>query len=82
MRKYAFAIAIATLFAFPTSAWSQEIEFEPGGVRIEPSYHHYYRGRSAWRPGVSRTAESVPLKEELGEVGQGNCQRYRHFCRG
>jgi hypothetical protein len=48
MRTYAFAIAAAALFAFPASAFSQGIEFGPGGVRTEPPYYHgYYQGRSA-----------------------------------
>jgi hypothetical protein len=41
MRTYALAIAAAALFAFPASAFSQGIEFGPGGVRIEPPYHGY-----------------------------------------
>ena len=48
MLTYAFAIAAAALFAFPASAFSQGIEFGPGGVRIEPPYYHgYYQGWSA-----------------------------------
>ena len=42
MRTYALALAAAALFALPTSAFSQGIEFGPGGVRIEPGYHSYY----------------------------------------
>ena len=34
MRTYAIAIAAAALFAFPASAFSQGIEFGPGGVRM------------------------------------------------
>jgi hypothetical protein len=47
MRIYAFAAAAAALFAFPVSAFSQGIEFGPGGVRIEPPY---YQGRSVSGP--------------------------------
>jgi len=44
MRIRAFAAAAAALFAFPASAFSQGIEFGPGGVRIvEPPYN---QGRS------------------------------------
>jgi len=44
MRIHAFAAAAAALFAFPVSAFSQGIEFGPGGVRIEPPY--YQAGQS------------------------------------
>lgn len=48
MRTYALAIAAAALFALPTSAFPQGVEFGPGGIRIEPGYHNYYHGRSAY----------------------------------
>ena len=48
MRTYAIAIAAAALFALPTSAFSQGVEFGPGGIRIEPGYHGHYNGRSAY----------------------------------
>ena len=81
MRKYALAIAAASLFAFPASAFSQEIEIGPGGVGIGPGYHHY-QGRSVGRWNCHELRQACLNKEELGEQGQGNCQRYRHFCRG
>jgi hypothetical protein len=37
MRTYILAAATAALFALPGSAFSQGVEFGPGGVRI---YHH------------------------------------------
>jgi hypothetical protein len=42
MRIYALAIATAALFVLPTSAFSQGVEFGPGGIRINPGYHHRY----------------------------------------
>ena len=42
MRIYAFAIVTAALFAVPTSALSQSIEFGPGGVRVNPGYDRGY----------------------------------------
>jgi hypothetical protein len=82
MRTYALAIAVAALFAFPVSAFSQvietpDIEIGPGGVRI---------GGDHRREGASqRECEELRLaclhKEELGEEGQGNCRRYRETCR-
>jgi len=79
MRIRAFAAAAAALFAFPASAFSQGIEFGPGGVRIEePPYN---QGRSISGGQCRETAESLGLhKEELGEEGQGNCRRYRQIC--
>jgi hypothetical protein len=77
MRTYALAIAAAAVFALPTSAFSQGIEFGPGGVRVDP----YYHGRSAYDGGQCRELRRACLhKEELGEEGQGNCRRYRQIC--
>ena len=73
MRTYAFAIAAAALFAFPASAFSQGIEFGPGGVRIEPPY---YQGRSASGVQCRELRRACLHKGELGEEGQGNCRRY------
>lgn len=77
MRTYAFAIAAAALFAFPASAFSQGIEFGPGGVRIEPPY---YQGRSISGGQCRELRRACLHKEELGEEGQGNCRRYRQIC--
>jgi hypothetical protein len=75
MRKFALAIAAAALFALPTSAFPQAVEVGPGGVQIHPyGYHHsrYERCREL--------RAACMHKDELGEQGQGNCQRYRHEC--
>jgi hypothetical protein len=83
MRTYALAIATAALFALPTSAFSQGVVFGPGGVRIEPGYHHgYYQGRSAYRGECRELRLACIHKEELGEQGLGNCRRYREVCGG
>jgi hypothetical protein len=85
MRSYALAIATAALFALPPSAFSQGVEFGPGGIRIDPGYHGYYHGRSVYRRGGGECRElrlACTHKEELGEQGQGNCRRYRQVCRG
>jgi hypothetical protein len=76
MRIYALAIAAAALFAFPAVA--QEVEIGPGGVQVEPHYH----GRSAWEHHCERLRKACLNKRELGEQGQGNCQRYREACHG
>ena len=88
MRAYAFAIVAAALFAIPTSALSQGIEFGPGGVRVNPGYHrHYgedrrYEGRSGYRGECRELRRACLNKEEMGEQGQGNCRRYREVCKG
>jgi hypothetical protein len=82
MRTYALAIATAALFALPTPAFSQGIEFGPGGVRIDPGYRGYYQGRSAYRGECRELRQACIHKEELGEQGQGNCRRYREVCLG
>jgi hypothetical protein len=81
MRTYALAIAAAAaLFASPLLALSQEVEVGPGGgVRIEP--FPYYQGRCVWRGRCEELRRACLHKEELGEQGQGNCRRYRHYCR-
>ena len=78
MRKFALAIGVA-LFALPTSAFSQGIVIGPGGVQIEPGYDHHY-GRSASRGQCRELRLACLHKEELGEQGQGNCERYRRMC--
>ena len=80
MRTYALAIAAAALFALPTSALSQGVELGPGGVRIEPGYHGYHHRRSAYGGECRELRLACLHKEELGEQGQGNCERYRRRC--
>jgi predicted ribosomally synthesized peptide with SipW-like signal peptide len=82
MRPYALAIFTAALLALPTSAaFSQvDVEFGPGGVRVGPGYHrHYYNRYEGGR--CAELRQACLHKEELGEQGMGNCQRYRAVCR-
>jgi hypothetical protein len=76
MRTYALVIATAAFFALPTSAFSQDVEFGPRGVRIEPGY----QGRSAYGGECRQLRIACLHKEDLGEQGQGNCERYRRRC--
>ena len=77
MRTYVLTAATAALFALPVSAFSQGVEFGPGGVRIERHHHGYAADR-----GECRELRAACLhKGELGERGRGNCQRYREVCR-
>ena len=85
MRKLALAVAALALFAVPTSAFSQGIVVGPGGVQIEPGYgyhHGYHYGRYANRGQCRELRQACLHKEELGEEGQGNCERYRRMCGG
>ena len=83
MRTYVFvAIATAALFAIPTAAFSEDIHIGPGGVRIGPRYgHHRYYNRAEGGGRCAELRQACLHKEELGEQGMGNCQRYRAMCR-
>jgi hypothetical protein len=76
MRTYALAIATAALFAFPASAFSQGIDVGPRGVEVEG----LHQGRSVGRQDCAEMRKACLNKRELGEQGQGNCQRYRRMC--
>ena len=76
MRTYAVTIAAALLLAFPASAFSQAVEVGPKGFEVEGMH----TGRSAWRLECRELRKACLNKEELGEQGQGNCQRYRRMC--
>ncbi len=76
MRALAIAMSVAALFAFPASAFSQAIEIGPRGVEVKG----LHSGRSAYRPDCVELRKACLYKEELGEEGQGNCQRYRRLC--
>jgi hypothetical protein len=88
MRNYVLPIATAALFALATSAFSQGVEFGPGGIRIDPGYHgdhgdhRYYHRRSAYQGECRELRWACIHKEELGEEGLGNCRRYRESCQG
>jgi hypothetical protein len=84
MRTYILAIATAALFAIPTAAFSEGMYFGfgPGGVRIGPSYgHHRLYNRYEGGGGCAELRQACLHKQELGEAGMGNCQRYRAMCR-
>jgi hypothetical protein len=78
MRTYVLAMVSAALIALPISAFSQAVEFGPGGVRINPYHRHHGYGAGECR----ELRQACLHKEELGEQGQGNCRRYREVCQG
>ena len=75
MRAHVLALAAAAFLASPAAVFSQGLEFQigPGGVRVGP-------------PGRSESGRCQELrlacenKDRLGEVGEGNCRRYRKAC--
>ena len=78
MHKYAIVLAAAAALLFPISAYSQQIEIGPGGVRIgRDGDQGGYRHRDRECEHLRRACEH---KEDRGEQGQGNCRRYREIC--
>jgi hypothetical protein len=70
-RKMRTLILIAVLMA-PFAVQAQSIDIGPGGIQVSP-----HRG------GNCRELRAACMhKEELGETGMGNCQRYRELCTG
>jgi hypothetical protein len=83
VQKFTLALlAVAALFALPMSAFSQDVEIGPGGVQINPGYgyHHGYYHLHRGYGQCEELRAACMHKEELGEQGQGNCQRYRQIC--
>jgi hypothetical protein len=77
--KFALAITVAAVFALPSSAFSQDLQFGPNGAQINPGYHHHHHDEGE---GDCRELRQACLhKDELGEQGHGNCERYRRMCR-
>jgi hypothetical protein len=81
MRTYALAIAFAAALFYPVPSSSQGIEIGPGGVHVDPD-HDYDRDRNqeGTRQDCKELRRACLHKDELGEQGQGNCQRYRETC--
>ena len=65
-------LAVIALLMASLPAFAQAIEIGPGGVQVYP-----HGGRDC-----RELRAACMHKEELGETGRGNCQRYREMCRG
>ena len=78
MRTYLFAIVGAAFFALPTSAFSQDIEFGRGGVRIYPHHHRHY----GYGADCRELREACLRKEELGEEGRAIAADIAQFAEG
>lgn len=60
------------LLMTPLTVQAQTIEIGPGGFRVGPQ-----------GGGECRELRAACMhKQELGETGMGNCQRYREMCSG
>jgi len=70
MRTYALVIATAAFFALPLQRSRRMLS------QIEPGY----QGRSAYGGECRQLRKACLHKEDLGEQGQGNCERYRRRC--
>jgi hypothetical protein len=82
----AFLVLVGFASAAPmTDLSSQGVGFEvgPGGVRVGPTHDRWRSERESVRRGPDcRELRAACLnKEQLGEVGEGNCRRYRRLCR-
>lgn len=81
MRAFILALGVAGLLATPTVAAPA-----PDGAKLLQVNHRFDRdnyGRGRWGYGADcrELRRACLFKEELGEVGRGNCQRYRAMCR-
>ena len=65
-------LMLATVLVAPFAVQAQTIEVGPGGIHVSP-----HGG------GNCRELRAACMhKQELGETGMGNCQRYRELCTG
>jgi hypothetical protein len=72
------ALAVAAL---PVSAFSQGIEIGPRGVEVDPGPGFHEHGRDGYARECEELRRACLYKHELGEEGEGNCERYREQCR-
>jgi hypothetical protein len=87
MRTYALAIAFAAALFYPVPSSAQGIEIGPGGVHVDHDRNRNRnrdRDRNRDREGTRQDCKELRRaclhKDELGEQGEGNCQRYRETC--
>lgn len=72
MRTFALALAAATLFTLAAPASARDYDNYGG-------YHHRW-GRYGYGADCRELRRACLYKQELGEVGRGNCERYRRLC--
>lgn len=84
MRAYILAACLAALFTLPAVASPTPIDTGSGASLLQIRDYErgeYRRGRWGYGPDCRELRRACLYKEELGEVGRGNCQRYRALCR-
>lgn len=78
MRSYILAICTAAFLALPAAAAPSEAGTDASLLQIH--YRQYYQ-HWGFSPNCRELRRACLYKRELGEVGMGNCQRYRELCR-
>lgn len=81
MRGYILAFGMTALFSLPTTAAPSALPTTPDAQIYQINHRDYYRGRWGYGVDCRELRRACLYKEELGEVGRGNCQRYRTMCR-
>jgi hypothetical protein len=80
MRAYILALGFACVVATPIVAAAS-----PEDATLSQANYRSGRdsGRGHWGYGADcrELRRACLFKEDLGEVGRGNCQRYRSLCR-
>jgi hypothetical protein len=79
MRSYILAAFTMGFLALPAAAVPVPSNPEDGVVQI--THRDSQRGRWGYGVDCRELRRACLYKEELGEVGRGNCQRYRELCR-
>jgi hypothetical protein len=80
MRAYILAACLAAVFTLPAAA-TTPIDTGIGATVFPARGGDYGRGRWGYGPDCRELRRACLYKDELGEVGRGNCQRYRALCR-
>jgi hypothetical protein len=77
-----FAIAFA-LTALPVPTFAQGIEIGPRGIEVDPGpgSRHHDPDADAYARECEELRSACLHKHELGEEGEGNCERYRERCK-
>jgi hypothetical protein len=83
MRVLILALGFASAFALPSVAapTSNDAQLQQAEYRYYSYDRDYGRGRWGYGADCRSLRRACLYKEELGEVGRGNCQRYRELCR-
>ncbi|MEK4032592.1 hypothetical protein WOC76_03375 [Methylocystis sp. IM3] len=82
MRAYILAACLAGVFTLPVTAAPIDPGASAGVVQVRDYYRgEWGRGHWGYGPDCRELRRACLFKEDLGEVGRGNCQRYRTLCR-